>query len=381
MAGQEAKYQKIINWVRQEIADGSLRSGDKLPSEKELSERFGLSRQTVRHATGELEAQHIVSRVQGSGTYIGGVRQLVYEPRYMSVAVLSTFYESYIFPPTLKGIERVLSKNGFSMQVSFTDNRVTREREMLLQILEKGNIDGLIVEPAKSALPNPNMDLYREIQERNIPIIFFNASYPQIDAPCVRIDDQAVAQRATQLLLDAGHRKIGAIFKSDDRQGALRYAGYLDAMMSGGGEVHQRHVVWVDTPMTTNLGAIEDYLFQRIEGCSAVMCYNDEVAYQVINLALKRGLRVPQELSIVGIDDSYLAGMGKVQLTSFPHPKEMLGRKVAENLMELFRKPDFDGNYLFESAPVYRESVWDLNAQTVYKGAEGEKARQEGSRM
>ena len=103
MAGQEAKYQKIINWVRQEIADGSLRSGDKLPSEKELSERFGLSRQTVRHATGELEAQHIVSRVQGSGTYIGGVRQLVYEPRYMSVAVLSTFYESYIFPPTLKG--------------------------------------------------------------------------------------------------------------------------------------------------------------------------------------------------------------------------------------------------------------------------------------
>ena len=100
MAGQEAKYQKIINWVRQEIADGSLRSGDKLPSEKELSERFGLSRQTVRHATGELEAQHIVSRVQGSGTYIGGIRQLVYEPRYMSVAVLSTFYESYIFPPS-----------------------------------------------------------------------------------------------------------------------------------------------------------------------------------------------------------------------------------------------------------------------------------------
>ena len=379
MAGQEAKYQKVINWVRQEIADGSLRSGDKLPSEKELSERFGLSRQTVRHATGELVAQHIVSRIQGSGTYIGGVRQLVYEPRYMSVAVLSTFYESYIFPPTLKGIERVLSKNGFSMQVSFTDNRVTREREMLRQILEKGNIDGLIVEPAKSALPNPNMDLYREIRERNIPVIFFNASYPQIEAPCVRIDDRTVAENAAKLLLDAGHRKIGAIFKSDDRQGALRYAGYLDAMMSGGGEVHQRHVVWVDTPMTSNLKALEDYLFQRLEGCTAVLCYNDEVAYQVVELALKRGLHVPQELSVVGIDDSYLAGMGKVQLTSFPHPKEMLGRKVAENLMEMFRKPDFNGTYLFESEPVYRESVWDLKNQTIYSGAAEEKPGREDS--
>ena len=68
MAGQEAKYQKIINWVRQEIADGSLRSGDKLPSEKELSERFGLSRQTVRHATGELEAQHSASWSMSRGT-------------------------------------------------------------------------------------------------------------------------------------------------------------------------------------------------------------------------------------------------------------------------------------------------------------------------
>ena len=103
------------------------------------------------------------------------------------------------------------------------------------------------------------------------------------------------------------------------------------------------------------------------------------MAYQVVELALKRGLRVPQELSVVGIDDSYLAGMGKVQLTSFPHPKEMLGRKVAENLMEMFRKPDFNGNYLFESEPVYRESVWDLKNQTIYSGAAEEKPGREDS--
>ena len=162
MADQEAKYLKIIDWVKQEIAGGLLQSGDRLPSEKELSDRFGLSRQTVRHATGELERQHIVTRVQGSGTYVGGIRQPVREPKYMSIAVLSTFYESYIFPPTLKGIERVLSKNGYAMQVSFTDNRVTREREMLRQILEKDSVDGLIVEPAKSALPNPNLEMYQE---------------------------------------------------------------------------------------------------------------------------------------------------------------------------------------------------------------------------
>ncbi len=368
MADQEAKYLKIIDWVKQEIAGGLLQSGDRLPSEKELSDRFGLSRQTVRHATGELERQHIVTRVQGSGTYVGGIRQPVREPKYMSIAVLSTFYESYIFPPTLKGIERVLSKNGYAMQVSFTDNRVTREREMLRQILEKDSVDGLIVEPAKSALPNPNLEMYQEIRRRNIPMIFFNARYPQIDAPCVRIDDRSVARQAVQLLFDAGHRRIGGIFKSDDGQGPLRYAGYMEAMLSGGGETHQRQVVWVDTPMTSKLSDLGDYLFERLGDCTACLCYNDEVAYQLVELALRRGIRVPEDLSVVGIDDSYLAGVGRVPLTSFPHPKEQLGRKVASNLMQMLRQPVFDGSCLFGSEPVYRDSVWDLRRQRIYRG-------------
>ena len=62
-------------------------------------------------------------------------------------------------------------------------------------------------------------------------------------------------------------------------------------------------------------------------------------------------------LSVVGIDDSYLSGVSKVPFTSFPHPKDMLGRKAAENLIAMIEHPEYDGGYLFDSDPVVRESV------------------------
>lgn len=356
MAQQEPKYQQVIDWVRDRIAAGDLKYGDRIPSEKELAEQFGLSRQTVRHATGELESQHIITRVRGSGTYIGGIGTQRAE-QHMRIAVVSTFYESYIFPPTLKGIEEELSKAGYAMEVSFTDNRVTREREILRGILDKDNVDGLIVEPSKSTLPNPNIQYYAEIMDRGIPIIFFNAAYLELNAPCVRIDDTGIARKATKLLIDAGHRQIAGIFKADDGQGRLRYAGYAGALREAGIILEQRMILWIDTPAVLDLSIMEDYLFRRIDGCTAVMCYNDQVAYQLIDLALKRGIRVPDDISVVGIDDSYLTGASRVPFTSFPHPKQELGRKVADNLLEMIHNPDFDGNYLYDADPVNRESV------------------------
>ena len=227
---------------------------------------------------------------------------------------VSTFYESYIFPNTLKGIERVLSKNGYTMQVSFTDNRLYREEAILRTILEKNTLDGLIVEPAKSALPNPNIRYYRELQERGVPLIFFNSYYQELDAPCVRLDDVGVARKAVSLLIHAGHSRIGGIFKCDDAQGQRRYQGYLEAMLTSGCRPGQDQVLWIDTPEMMDMKVIGDYLFHRMRDCSAVLCYNDQVAFQVVEMATERGIRVPEDLSVVGIDDAYLAHMEKIRI-------------------------------------------------------------------
>ena len=198
MSTQELKYKAVYNWVLDNINSGALKVGEKLPSENELSERFGLSRQTVRHAVDILEQQKLVLRVRGSGTYVGGSGKTERQERYMNIAVISTYVDSYIFPPVVRGIERVLSRKGYTTQIAFTGNRVSREQDILNNLIDKDIIDGLIVEPAKSALPNPNLHYYQELKERGIPILFFNSRYPDLELPCVSMNDEQVGKKAVE---------------------------------------------------------------------------------------------------------------------------------------------------------------------------------------
>ncbi len=352
-----AKYLKVVDWVKEGIEDGTLKYGDRLMSEKELSEKFGLSRQTIRHATGELVKQQLVTRVQGSGTYIGAAFQPVRKEQYHNIAVISTFYDSYIFPPTLRGITKVLSREGFSTQISFTDNRPDLEEEVLKGLLEKDNIDGIIMEPSQSAIPNPNIKLYRELQSRHIPILCFNTVYPELTVPYVSLDDVAAGKCACELLLEAGHKRIAGFFKSDDGQGKLRYQGYVEALSNAGHHVHPRNVFWIDTILQQRMETISDYVMERLADCTAVVCYNDEIAMQVINIANAHGIDVPKELSVVGIDDSNLASTCRVPFTSIAHPKEKLGEKAAMNMLEMIKNPNFDGNCLFAPETVIRNSI------------------------
>lgn len=357
MTENKPKYQVVIDWINEEIASGRMKLGDRLMSEEKLSEKFGLCRQTIRRATSQLVEESVLTRLQGSGTYVGQLVPHTPKKKHMNVAVVSTYYNSYIFPPTLRGIERTLSDAGYAMWLSFTDNRIERERIILEDILRKNNIDGLIVEAAKGALPNPNLCYYKELQKRNIPIIFFNDMYPELNVPCVRLDDYRITYKATKFLLQAGHKIIAAIFKLDDGQGRRRYSGYIAALREAEIRLNSRTTIWIDTDSELNLEEMEEHLFRRIEGCTGVVCYNDEVAVEVIDLALKRNIQIPQDLSIVSIDDSELAEMNKVPFTSYPHPKDILGQKTAQNLLKMIENPAFDGNYLFEPKAVVRDSI------------------------
>ena len=357
MTENKPKYQVVIDWINEEIASGRMKLGDRLMSEEKLSEKFGLCRQTISRATSQLVEESVLTRLQGSGTYVGQLVPHTPKKKHMNVAVVSTYYNSYIFPPTLRGIERTLSDAGYAMWLSFTDNRIERERIILEDILRKNNIDGLIVEAAKGALPNPNLCYYKELQKRNIPIIFFNDMYPELNVPCVRLDDYRITYKATKFLLQAGHKKIAAIFKLDDGQGRRRYSGYIAALREAEIRLNSRTTIWIDTDSELNLEEMEEHLFRRIEGCTGVVCYNDEVAVEVIDLALKRNIQIPQDLSIVSIDDSELAEMNKVPFTSYPHPKDILGQKTAQNLLKMIENPAFDGNYLFEPKAVVRDSI------------------------
>ena len=211
----QKKYERIVSWIQEEIENGFLSRGDKLPSENDMMDRFGVSRQTVRRAMEELTENGIVEGRRGSGTYVT-VNTRRYAGKEIRIAVMLTYVDTYIFPSIIKGIESVFSREGCTLQIAMTDNAVEKERMLLKDFIRTQSVDGIIAETVKSALPNPNMQLYREIENQGIPVLFVNSYYKELDIPHISMDDRMAGYLAAKHLADCGHTRIGGIFKADD---------------------------------------------------------------------------------------------------------------------------------------------------------------------
>lgn len=352
----EAKYYNLVNWIRESITTGKLKPGDKLSSENELSRDFSLSRQTVRRALDVLEEEGILKRVRGSGTYVQSSQIYDYQNR-KRVAIITTYVDGYIFPKTISLTANALSEEGYSVQIYFTNNKISKEKEVLEEIINKDEVAGIIVEGTKSNLPNPNIYLYKKLQEKRLPIIFFNCYYHELNLPHVAMNDEMAGSLGTKCLIDYGHTKIGAVFKLDDGQGVRRYKGFIDTMNRYNIPVSANEVVWVDTVEVEDMEICLPKFIKRFSKCTGIMCYNDEVAAKLIEGFEKEGIRIPQDKSIVGIDDSVGLINGHINLTTIPYPAEKLAKTAVENLLELIKNPRFDATKEFDVELIERNSV------------------------
>lgn len=353
------KYLAIVEWAKKCIADEQLPAGERFYSEKELCDIHGVSRQTVRQALIVLENQDILWRKRGSGTFVKGVGSSpATGGNNCIIGVVSTYFSDYIFPSIVTGIEKVLRENSIGMQLSITHNRVFEEAQALKAMLAQ-NVRGLIVEPSKSALPNPNMELYDEIKQMKIPLVFFNAKYPWSDFPCVAMDDVMAGRLATDHLFELGHRRISGFFALDDMQGHNRYRGFMESCGRHTIQGAEQNVIWFTTSEKHSLFSLsKDRINDMLSHSTAVVCYNDSLAVSLLDFCKRQGISVPGDISITGIDDSKLASVCDVPLTTVVHPHQKLGEKTAQKLIDLMENRDAeDDDVLFEPKLVVRNST------------------------
>lgn len=335
-ANVSPKYLQLKTNILSWIAAGKFRPGDKLPSENELAERFGFSRQTVRQSIGALVQEGWLAREQGKGTFVSkptGERRGPSDNR--TIGIITTYISDYIFPSIVRGVEAALKERGYRLLLSSTDNRKDRERESLEMMLGH-SVCGLIVEPTKSAEGNPNFDNYLALEDHGIPMIMLNERYPDLDCPSVRIDDEAGGYAAAEHLLSLGHSRIAGFFKTDDLQGVRRMKGFIRAHRERGTDANPGLIVRYATENKDELpqAALRD-LLRSAESPTAIVCYNDQLAVGLLDVIRGLELRVPDDLSIVGYDDSFLATASEIKLTTVEHPKSALGEAAANLLVDM----------------------------------------------
>lgn len=352
------KYMDIVEWAKEQIAAGTFQPKKKFFSETKLGEVFGFSRQTVRRALEELEQMGYITRIKGSGTFITDhlsaqtFKPVAKEAASRVIGIISTHLDAYIFPSTIQGMEEVFSASGYTTLMTSTKNQLDGEHRALQIMLER-SLDGLIVEPTRSGLPNINLELYRTISLRGIPIVFIDSCYPELSVPYVALDDEATGYIATKHLISLGHKDITGIFTLSDRQGHLRYKGYIKALIEQGLPIREEHIHWY-TKETMLRILNSDELWEDLSACSAALCYNDSLALLLMDLLRQKGKRVPEDFSVIGIDNSEVAKTNSI--TSVAHPKKALGETAAKLLLSMI-KGEEGTSVLFPPSLIIRGSA------------------------
>ena len=238
------------------------------------------------------------------------------------------------FAEIVRGASEAIRERALDLVLYTSSNDPERERARVAT-LSSGVSDGLII-----VAPHGSPGLLEQLQHSRVPVVLINA-WDVDDLPTVNPENRLGARAATEHLLTLGHRRIGFVTGRPDSplsperpDGLMRLHGYRDAL-AGAGLVFDETLLHPGGLHVPQGRAAGHALLALPEAPTAIFAANDFCAFGVIEAARERGLRVPEDLSVVGFDDVPMAAQVQPALTTVHHPLHDLGQRAATLLLDL----------------------------------------------
>ncbi len=329
---KDYKYDRLAEIIREAIDSGEYPVGEPLPGERELAEKYQYSRQTVRKAVSILCEERVLKQVHGSGNF---VLKKARRQKSGMVAVVANHIALPNFANTLLSIEKALIDGGHYPLIATTKNRFDLERRAVEDLFGK-NVDGLIVEGVLSTIPNPNIALYEEIISQDIPLVFINSCYREIEkAVHLSMDNVQGGELCGNYIISKGHKNFAGVFKADDQESVLRYSGLARTVSGHGFSLSDNNFLWYTS---TNLRkALENFALSCVEKCSAVVCFNDEVAFEFYQILHRHGIKVPPGFEFLAFDKTEFSQCIPGKITTLNYPQETIGKLAATKIMNMIQ--------------------------------------------
>ncbi|MFF1449116.1 LacI family DNA-binding transcriptional regulator [Streptomyces sp. NPDC058274] len=254
--------------------------------------------------------------------------------RSFTVGVLLPDLTNPLFPPMVRGIEEALTRRGYTALLANTDNDRTKERTQF-EALRGRQVDGFIVATAQREHP-----LLDEAHKAGVPIVLLSRGTDRTMFPLVAGDDAAGVTLAVEHLLAQGHRALAHLAGPQRLStGEIRARAFRHATEAAGVAPAQAPVV-VSEAYTVPAGEwAARELLDQYPGTTAIVAGNDLIALGALHVLRERGLRCPQDVSLVGFNDMLFADEFQPPLTTVHVPHPELGAEAARLLLEQLDRP------------------------------------------
>jgi LacI family transcriptional regulator len=246
-----------------------------------------------------------------------------------------------LFPPIVRGVEDTLGATDYTVILGNTDNDKDKERALLDTMLNR-RVDALIVASARRSASR-----LAELGEGGLPVVLVNRSSDNAFLPSVSGDDHAGIGLAVRHLASLGHRRIAHVGGPQDLStGLARYQSVVSWMQSEGLEADPRLIVFSERFHQVPGAVATNELFERGAEFTAVVAANDLLAIGCYDVLAERGVRVPDDVSVVGYNDMPFSDKLNPPLTTVHIPHYMIGVRAAELALELIAERDVAGQSL-----------------------------------
>ena len=273
--------------------------------------------------------------------------------RSHTIGVLIPDITNPLFPPILRGIEDRLDEAGYTSLIVNTDNDPTRER-IYLEAMRGRQVDGFI-----SATARLDRELLAELSAAGTPLVLVNRSLEDGSVPAVTVDDRRGIALAVEHIVRLGHERIGHIAGPQNLStGHRRYLGFVEQMGNAGLELPDGNVRFsASFPEDQGAAACAE-LLEAAPQLTAIVAANDLLALGCYDALEARGLRCPDDVSIVGFNDMPFVDRLRPALTSVRIPQRQIGKVAADLLLtRLSDGADVAREILLEPALIVRGST------------------------
>ncbi len=330
----------------------------------DISRRAGVSIATVSRVlnnsphVSENTRKKVMAVIEGTGYVPNAFARGLGLNTMKTIGLLCPDASDSYLSQALTFLERSFRQQGYDCLLSCTD-RDMQARQQGVELLKSRHVDGIVLMGSSFIEDNPADNDYIRDAAKSVPVVLLNGAFPCENVYGVQCDDQRAVTEAALSLLDSGRKRILCLYHSNNYSGRRKLAGYRDAHAQRGIPVDEKLLCYFDHDKGSVHQVCDTLLRLEKEGLSfdAVLTSEDILSIGALKYAKAAGRRVPEDLSVIGYNNSSLCVCTEPELTSVDNKLLAICEHIAATMIGVLEGKEMPQKTVFTGELVKRAST------------------------